>query len=1142
MSRPSTGGRAHWLRLAALCLGACLALWLPQAARAQTCSAYKGQVSLNEVRIGASGSSSAKNQVEIFNAGGVPQSTWSTWQLVVYYKTPTKSATKKGGYSLASGFTAAGQFVYNSSKAIYLRNRDTFYSDIALVDAGGAFIDYLAIEGKIQSIPACLGTTVTVNATSSTSTSGDIARIPDGGTLPSTVTNTIGHTIGVSNTCTSGGSDLTITNTANTGTPIVNVSTVTYTVLATNKSCSNTISGIVVTDTGISTSNFSALAASASQGSTAQGASALSWILGSLAPGAAATLTVSGKALNVGVLTTTAAVTLPSSGLVNTGDDSDPETITVTDYNYVGFDLATDTVTEGTDTSYSATISSSVAPAAKITVSYTVTGTANSADTNLPASGTVVIDPTDANSPDGTSIDFTIKNDSINEPTKTIKLTITGVSSTDPLAKVDSAANVMNITLLDDDDLPDHYELSLPTTGISCLPTALTVTACANASSPCTSTFAAAAGKTAALSTSGATLGATTLTFDATGAATTTLSYPSAANGTVASVNLSGEQMAAKNARQCCPNGSSCAAANSCSTTFNSAGFIIAGAANGSAATLPAQTAGTASGTYYLRAVQTSTSSKVCEAALSGSTTLNWAYQCNNPTSCSATNLMSINGGTTTTVQRNNNAGVSSYTSVPMTFDANGNAPFTFTFSDVGQATLWATKTLNSAPLSGASNAFVTRPAGFVVAGIAQTASPSLANPAAASAAGPKFIKAGESFSATVTATTAAGAATPNYGKEISPEGVVLTRALVLPGGGATGTLSNASVAGASFSNGAATVTNLAWDEVGIITLTASVADADYLGAGDVTGTTTGNVGRFVPDHFSITQGAPAPGCSAAFTYFGQDGFTTPFVLTAQSAANATTRNYSGSFALLGLTNWSNFAFASAGLPAGSALTAGAAAPSGSWSSGVASVSARHQVSRSTALTGETSIVVKAAPVDSDGVTMTAAQVGPGTPLRFGRLRLSNAFGSEKAALPMTVQAQYWSGNAWVPNSADSCSFIPAAAVVRSGTLDNKGAASAAWSTTATSISVIGGNGTLTLSAPSPAATGSVDLALNLGGTSTDQSCLAVHPASTGAALPWLRAQQGSCSAAWDRDPAARASFGIYAPETRKTLHVREIF
>jgi MSHA biogenesis protein MshQ len=129
-----------------------------------------------------------------------------------------------------------------------------------------------------------------------------------------------------------------------------------------------------------------------------------------------------------------------------------------------------------------------------------------------------------------------------------------------------------------------------------------------------------------------------------------------------------------------------------------------------------------------------------------------------------------------------------------------------------------------------------------------------------------------------------------------------------------------------------------------------------------------------------------------------------------------------------------------------------------------------------------------------------------------------------------------------VQNSADSCSSVPSAAVVRASYLDNKGAATAAWTSSVSAITIVGGNGTLTLGAPSPTATGSVDVALNLGATTTDQSCLAAHPASTAAALPWLRSQNGACSALWDRDPSARASFGIYNPETRKTVHVRELF
>ena len=99
-----------------------------------------------------------------------------------------------------------------------------------------------------------------------------------------------------------------------------------------------------------------------------------------------------------------------------------------------------------------------------------------------------------------------------------------------------------------------------------------------------------------------------------------------------------------------------------------------------------------------------------------------------------------------------------------------------------------------------------------------------------------------------------------------------------------------------------------------------------------------------------------------------------------------------------------------------------------------------------------------------------------------------------------------------------------------------------ALASSASAITITGGAGTLTLGAPSPASTGSVDFALNLGSTTTDASCLAAHPASTAAGLPWLRSQNGACAATWDRDPSGRASFGIYAPETRKTIHVREIF
>ena len=57
---------------------------------------------------------------------------------------------------------------------------------------------------------------------------------------------------------------------------------------------------------------------------------------------------------------------------------------------------------------------------------------------------------------------------------------------------------------------------------------------------------------------------------------------------------------------------------------------------------------------------------------------------------------------------------------------------------------------------------------------------------------------------------------------------------------------------------------------------------------------------------------------------------------------------------------------------------------------------------------------------------------------------------------------------------------------------------------------------------------GSIDIGLNLGATVADQSCLASHPATLGAGANWLRSQFGSCAASYDRDPSARATFGIF--------------
>jgi len=159
--------------------------------------------------------------------------------------------------------------------------------------------------------------------------------------------------------------------------------------------------------------------------------------------------------------------------------------------------------------------------------------------------------------------------------------------------------------------------------------------------------------------------------------------------------------------------------------------------------------------------------------------------------------------------------------------------------------------------------------------------------------------------------------------------------------------------------------------------------------------------------------------------------------------------------------------------------------------------------------------------------------------MRYGRLKLANVSGSEKANLLMPLQAQYWSGSSWVLNGDDTwvsgngCTSVPASAAYVSTTLSGVAASGA--------VALSGGKGNLTLTKPSTGATGSADVAINLGSSGVDQSCLSTH-GGTASSLSWLRSQNGNCAATYDRDPSARATFGIYSGESKKTVHIRELF
>ncbi|MED5620373.1 LamG domain-containing protein [Ideonella sp. BN130291] len=464
--------------------------------------------------------------------------------------------------------------------------------------------------------------------------------------------------------------------------------------------------------------------------------------------------------------------------------------------------------------------------------------------------------------------------------------------------------------------------------------------------------------------------------------------------------------------------------------------------------------------------------------------------------------------------------------SLSLAFNASGMASTAVQYADVGKVTLAArypaTGTDAGLVMTG-SDDFVAAPAAaLVLSGLP-------VNP----------VGAGNPFTLTVEARNANNAATANFGKEATPQ-LSLTHVLRAPTGMGVSNPSLTTSWGA-FSGGAGLAT-LRWPEVGWLDVTATVTD--YLGSGlSSIATTVAPAGKLagvqiVPHHFDVSLAAVNGHGCGSFTYAGWTGGGAGQAfqvdVTARNASNITTANYDGSLT----SPVSRSVTLTEASALGGSLSGGPHAPAGTFVAGLSrNVSASYLFAAKETAPG--TLVVGATDGDASSASGSPV-VQASVPLRSGRLRLANGFGSEKQALQLQATTEYFTASrAWVKNADDSCTTVAATAVARSNVRDGKGAA-ATWTTTPALITITGGSGTLSLSAP--LATGSLDLALNLGSTTADQSCLSTHPSTTGAGKPWLRSRNGSCAAGWAADPSARASFGIYSPETQKTVHAREIF
>lgn len=325
--------------------------------------------------------------------------------------------------------------------------------------------------------------------------------------------------------------------------------------------------------------------------------------------------------------------------------------------------------------------------------------------------------------------------------------------------------------------------------------------------------------------------------------------------------------------------------------------------------------------------------------------------------------------------------------------------------------------------------------------------------------------------------------------------------------------------------------------------------------------TAAGPFGRFVPDHFTVA-GAVSDACAAgAFTYMGQSfALSQAGVVEARNFADNVTANYAGTYAPGSVTFGAEEADNGIDL-GGSLVFTGTGLPlSGAWAAGIFSLTGS-----ATAVTF-TRPAAPSGPFDqlSMGLTVTDTDVATvprvatadfnpgaiggaatyrsfaGSPLkmRFGRLKLSNAHGSELLNLPVPIQAQYWNGTAFVPNEADNCTVL-ASTNFALGNYQRK--AGDTWTTSPTLVNTaaIQGGWQVSLSKPSPTPSGkgSVDLCVDLG---ADPVGGTVCSATASANLPYLQGLW-SPGTSYNNDPKVRATFGVFKGND-EFIYLREMY
>ena len=711
----------------------------------------------------------------------------------------------------------------------------------------------------------------------------------------------------------------------------------------------------------------------------------------------------------------------------------------------------------------------------------------------------------------------------------------------------------------------DHYRFEYDGSGLTCATEPVVLKACANAD--CSSLYTGTAMVTAGASTPAP--GSTTASVDSSFVGSATFNFAETMETTLTLSLLSKSPSAPV---VCYENG---VADANCDYKVEDTGFLFFNENNvapegvneivNQLSNKPSNV-GYKARNYSFQAVQTDTTTGVCAPLFADgvSVEMEVTYECVDPSNCSGDPVSLFNNGNTLVLGK---LGTTSDHNIQ--FGADSKADFSFIYPEAGQIRLHLSKSIELSPtkttvMTGTSNSFVVRPFGL------KLDMNSEANAYATDASGSVFKKTGEAFTVNATAARwvngedefdefgAAGAdGQPDANVNINDNdtaanfsGVTLklTHSVTHPIGGAPGTLSG-NLTTQAFNASVATINNTKFNEVGVIRLNAQLQQEDYLGAGNIYGNLA-NVGRFVPDHFNLSNGLVAKAC-VNFSYMDQP-FNVSMTLEAQNSSGDPTVNYTGAHAKASLVFVAENN--NTGVDFGARLTGLAA----NWTAGAIDSPMTTNFARATAPLidgpydnlllglqiddGEVGAEITLSNTADMNATTTGVCAGAScnavtidaneTLVRYGRLKAENSFGPLGQSLTVPIYAEYFNGTTFVLSNTDSCSVIAANAIDLSGTAISPFAGSTNV-LNITTDAVAGSTSAVTdTNTQSQATQGIFDLTLSSPTlVGVDEGYVPIIIDAT--LYPWLRFDWDGDDTVDDVLPTVRATFGQFRGNDR---------